>query len=141
MKLPELFYYASCTIPIVINSHILYMSKFNNFDSSYRTYISSVYVFAEVHPISSFISQVEHVTQIMFYLMLAMFQNDRVLFMYYWENNFKSITESHVYNCNSYKFIYMCVYKIYMNMHYRIVNHLTILLWLILFLVITLRYP
>ena len=81
MKLPELFYYASCTIPIVINSHILYMSKFNNFDSSYRTYISSVYVFAELHPISSFISQVEHVTPIMFYLMLAMFQNDSFIYV------------------------------------------------------------
>lgn len=50
--------------------------------------------------------------------MLAMFQNDRVLFIYYWENNFRSIAESHANNCNTYKFIYTYEYA-----YYRIIKH------------------
>ena len=46
-------------------------------------------------------------TPVMFYLMLAVFQNDRVLFMYYWENNFKSIAESHAHIFNAYIFIHI----------------------------------
>lgn len=43
----------------------------------------------------------------MFYLMLAVFQTDRVLFMYYWENNFESIAESHAHIFNAYIFIHI----------------------------------
>lgn len=39
--------------------------------------------------------------------MLAVFQNDRVLFMYYWENNFESIAESHAHIFNAYIFIHI----------------------------------
>lgn len=66
-----------------------------------------MYHFSELYRSSSFISQVEYRTPIMFYLMLAMFQNDGVLFMYYWENNSESIAESHAYLFNAYIFIHM----------------------------------
>lgn len=51
--------------------------------------------------------------------MLAMFQNGRVLFMYYWENNFASIAESHAYTFNAYKFIY----TLYAYVYSRCVKH------------------
>lgn len=77
---------------------------------THRTYFNFsyfVYHFSEHYPSSSFISQVEYETPVMFYLMLAVFQTDRVLFMYYWENNFESIAESHAHIFNAYIFIHI----------------------------------
>lgn len=56
--------------------------------------------------------------------MLAVFQTDRVLFMYYWENNFEDIAESHAHIFNAYIFIHI-------HMHIaklaKDINHLIIL--------------
>lgn len=76
----------------------------------------------------------------MFCLMLTMFHITRVLFMYYWENNFESIDESYSYIPYLYMYMYITTYE---YAYYRIVkylNHITIVLQLIALTLLLLRY-